>query len=256
MRNIRARVLPAFTAHPVFGRESLMRVLRSVLMGAAAAVLISTTATAATTGTIVLGDSFGYGSGGEFKVTAFSGMPVVPAGPNVNDVGSLFQTFCLETTELVGFGGTFHWVLNNKAVNGGAGGGSPDPISPQTAYLYTQFYGGTLSNYDYTNSSGDRINDGGDLQRAFWHFENEITTPVSSLPSETQAWIAEANGAVSGGSWSGIGNVRVLNLYYDSAHTRVAQDQLVMVPLPASAWLMLPLLGGLGALRLARRRAA
>ncbi|HEU4878215.1 MAG TPA: PEP-CTERM sorting domain-containing protein [Gemmatimonadaceae bacterium] len=61
-----------------------------------------------------------------------------------------------------------------------------------------------------------------------------------------------ANHAVNGGLWSGLGNVRVLNLFYQNGAR--AQDQLTLVPVPEPS--SLALLGsGVAALCFRRRRA-
>ena len=52
-------------------------------------------------------------------------------------------------------------------------------------------------------------------------FEQEIPT-IASNP-----YVMLANTAVSGGTWSGLGNVRVMNLSRDG---KEAQDQLMLVP--------------------------
>jgi hypothetical protein len=57
-------------------------------------------------------------------------------------------------------------------------------------------------------------------------------------------------------TWSGIGNVRVLNLFGDTSFTQHAQDQLYMIPEPASYSLMLGALGLMGLLARRRRTSA
>jgi hypothetical protein len=178
-------------------------------------------------------DGPGTTGGGEFTLT-------------VNDSWA-FITFCLQRTEFVDFASTFHvdsvnpYTLTDPAANGGDGLGR-DYISEQTAYLYTMFRDGTLAGYSYA-AGPSRVSSANDLQRAFWMFEQELAMDASN------PFVILANNAVNSGAWSGIGNVRVLNLSLRGAE---AQDQLTLVPEPAS---MLLLAGGLGA-ALARRRRA
>jgi hypothetical protein len=175
----------------------------------------------------------GYSSvtgGGEFALTVNAGSD--PVG--IYSAGQSFQTFCLERNEYVNIPGDYQVdAINTAAVGGGVGGAvnGSDPLNSETAYLYTKFVNGslkTVNNTPYAKANQDS------LQRAIWVFEQEITAtdPGYINDAQAKAWVAEASQAVAGGSWSGIGNVRVLNLsYLDGRH---AQDQLVTVPAPAA----------------------
>jgi len=172
---------------------------------------------------IKLNNGPGSGPGGEF-IASF-----------LDNSGS-FSTFCLEKNEYFSYGQTLKvQAVNTAAVSGGIGGGNPDPLSYQSAWLYTQFRGGTLSSYGGANIA----NDADSLQNAFWFFENEITSLGSGLSAaeltQAQTWVNQANAAVTGG-WNSIGNVRVLNLLrQDSSgnYTVQAQDQLYLTtPVP------------------------
>jgi hypothetical protein len=104
----------------------------------------------------------------------------------------LFTTFCVERNEYLTFGksATVAYVvgaINTGAVNGGLGGGNPDPLDKRSAYLYHTWA---------TSVTGWNVDD---LQKAIWYIEGEMTG--------TNALVALAEG-----QWSDIGPVRVLNM--------------------------------------------
>lgn len=192
-----------------------------------------------TTGSVIqLADSYGNTGGGEFIATV-TGAPA-----------DTFITFCLEKNEYFTPGQNLYVkAVNTAAVNGGVGGPNPDPISAQTAYLYTMFRTGALSGYDFVGTGATRIASANSFQKAIWYLEEEIT--YGETDAQAQAWITAANTAVSTNAWTGIGNVRVLNLYQDANFTTRAQDQLYLLPVPepeiyAMMGLGLGLLGWVG----------
>jgi hypothetical protein len=205
-----------------------------------AAVLLAVAGSVAQADTIRLDStSFSAGSGGEFKatlVTGFAGLTGLPA--DLAD-GTL-QTFCVEKNENFRPGDTYSFVINTGAVQGGLGGQtSPgfDPLDERSAYLYYNFRMGTLTGYDYSNAG--RQASAAQLQNAIWFIENEGGT--------SNAFVALAEAAIAGGQWSGIGNVRVLNL--SNAEFPNGQDQLTLIPAPGAAALL-----GIGGLVATRRR--
>jgi len=212
-------------------------------------MLSSFAGTAFAAPTVVFHNSYGNGSGGEFQAELISGWTSTPVTlPGGYDPG--FETFCLERTEYLRFGTTYYAAFSNAAIYGGAGGQDPagsdmDPLDPMTAYLYNQFITGSLNGYNYADDGSwaySRADSADALQDTFWFIENELTTLSGGL---AQTFWNEANNAVNvAGTWSGLGDVQVMNLYLSSdlAHP-VAQDQLVMVSAPAPGAI---LLGGIG----------
>ena len=229
----------------------------------ATAVLASQTAAAeVVAGTIIkLADGTGGGNGG-----AFNGSVVSGANGSWNNS---FQSFCLEYKEGISFG-TSYLVksVTNHTVNApGAYGtysgsevghtSTQDPISAKTAWLFTQFFNTGLSGSMW--GTGDQATKNTALQQAIWSFEGEgsFGAPLNALAS---TYKTHANNAIING-WSGIGNVRVLNLFgYDTSaksYSTHKQDQLYMVsavPEPETYAMLLAGLGLMGAI--VRRRKA
>jgi hypothetical protein len=160
----------------------------------------------------------GTTGGGEFGVYA-----------NTSTSSFLFNTFCLETNEYVTLPGWYYVEsVTKEARSGGSGGPSPDPISDQTAYLYTQYLAGTLLINDVAGAN--------DLQRAIWYLEQENLGLSNQLT-------AAASTAVTSGVWIGTGDVMVMNLRYYNYSTGAiggqAQDMLYSASVPEPMTLLL-----------------
>jgi hypothetical protein len=172
---------------------------------------------------------FSNNPGGEFTITPLTGFAGL-TGLAGDLAANTFETFCVERSENFQSGQTFDFAINTGAVNGGHGGQtSPnfDPISPETAFLYTNFRLGTLVGFDYgagRKASADA------LQDAIWFLEDE--------GGANNAFVALAKAAVTNGLWVGIGDVRVLNL---TQGTSRRQDQLTIIPAPATGLVLLGL---------------
>lgn len=145
-----------------------------------------------------------------------------------------FDSFCIEANEYVHRNSVYDAVLNTEAVQGGFGGGNPDPLSDQTAWLYNNYL-------DLGNNSGTVARD---YQLAIWYLEEEISNP--QLTDGANALIADAEYAVNEG-WSNT-TIKVLNLYeegtYGTDNEAFAQDCIVrvaVVPAPGAV-----LLGSIG----------
>ena len=149
-----------------------------------------------------------------------------------------FITYCLEIDEYLNFGGTFEiGGITTIADRGGKNTNAGDALSPFTAYLYTQVVNGLIDD-----------NQLDDVQFAIWREEEELLSlsPVY-LPFYKQQ---KDNFALSG--WTGLGNVRVINL--TDANGNYRQDLLVTVPAPEPATLFLLGTGLIGLAGLGRKK--
>jgi hypothetical protein len=160
--------------------------------------------------TITAGDYVKFGDrpgspGGEFLLTVYD----TPGGSPIDQ----FITFCVQMTEYMNFTSTFQVGSVSTAPDD-----QPVDLDPRTAYLYTSFRNGTLTGYTLGDPTSANL-----LQRAIWYFEGESVGNQNG-----NMFVQAANDAVAKG-WLGLGNVRVLNLFYQDG--RPAQDQLTTVEL-------------------------
>lgn len=190
---------------------------------------------------------------------------------NIFQTGQIFRTFCLEQEESIFFaspGGVFPFEvvgISTGAIYGGNNlddpGGGFDPISSRTAFLYERFATGTLDGYTFgLDSDPDRIRSADALQNAIWYLEHEISDPYANIADQATRDLIDHFLTMDMGGYTGIGNVRVLNLVFRVQGPNgeqigdVAQDVLVLVPLPHAAGLGLAGLIGVVGLTGRRRR--
>jgi hypothetical protein len=211
----------------------MRRIVTSLIVAAALAgsVIAVPTATIDRTGAQIA--SIG---GGEFNVNPNADLIVL-----IGESGS-FLSYCVEAHEPIVDDGSVVYFASvlTEAIAGDGSVDSPGPLGgdlldPASAYLYSQFRNGTLSNYNSDVASATA------LQQAFWYLEDETGyTNLAALSPQAQAWISEAQGS----SWTDIGNVRVLHLWTQDPFSKpaLAQDMLVtIVPAPGAI-----LFGGIG----------
>lgn len=175
---------------------------------------------------------------GEFMLTPNDDLLELIGGP------SSFQSFCLEVLEPIDpTNKTYNAVINTEAVWGGSlragedyGPGGGDLLSPETAYLYSEFRAGTLDGYAFTGAG--HASSALALQAAIWYFEGEQGYQNADAFSQVVRDFISLAETYAGPT---IGNARVLNLDDGKG---MAQDMLALVTIPAPGAI---LLGGMGA---------
>lgn len=171
-----------------------------------------------------------------------------------------FDTFCIEFHESLDTSGfvTYSYETSDYATFNGNGGGFQDPLDARTAYIYTQFTQGNIRNIlgDQGLSDTDMANA---IQIAMWDIEDELVGvdfTGHSQYANAMALKQAAQDAIDNGDWSGLGKVRVMNVWVqgkEGTHEGARQDTLIIVPLPSGAGLAGVGLLGLGLVSRRRR---
>lgn len=173
----------------------------------------------------------------------FAGELIMTASDILGVPDAQFISFCIEADEIVEIGYTYDAILSDEAWNGGIGGGKPDPLGDETAWLY---------DYYLTNVAGSSFSDlAKDYQMAVWYLEEEISD-ISQLSTDAQQLVTDAQTAVSG--WWVNTSIKVLNLYVlgtsaNPESTDFIQDIIVKVTSGSPVTVPAPgavLLGGIG----------
>ncbi len=219
---------------------SRVAMLAAVLSAVAAPSRADLSATVALTDSY--GDSGGAGHGGEF-LAAYSGFDFTPA--TLSEVAGHVEVFCVERSEFVSFGTPYFVEINTAAVNGGIGGGSPDPLNVETAYLYNQFVTRNLVGYDYDDTGVGRTASANAAQNVIWFFEDELegNSYRWGLTAQEAELAREFYQQAIATDWTNVGEVRIMNLYMSADRTGHRQDQLVMAVAPAPGSTFLAVLG-------------
>jgi hypothetical protein len=217
---------------------------------------------------VVFTDKEGTIGGGEYEVK------------NLTDPSKkLFRTFCVERNESLDFSSAGFIVkeISTKTSSG-------KELDSKAACLYWSFRKGTLAGYDYTPGSSDHVKSANALQAALWLIQKEsgynldnwwsddtFQALPNSVKNKAYAFKNLAAAAISSGSWTGLGLVRVAQMVYTDRYTvdkrgkkkyshregDPAQDVLILIPEPASIvfWLTAGSLAGIGAVVRRRKEA-
>ena len=154
---------------------------------------------------IRLTDQVGTTGGGEFGLHEKNNDN--PANGN-SQSSELFRTFCIERNEYIDFdtNGFVIESISKQAVGGGVGGGNPDPISQESAWLYYNFTKGTLVGY-----LDNDVSSANNLQNAIWGFENEIAQDAGWAANP---FVVAANAANPAAKAAALAQTFVLNLLW------------------------------------------
>jgi len=142
-----------------------------------------------------------------------------------------FNTFCVEIDETIKPGEDYHYDVSQQAVEGGVGGGNPDPLDPATAKIFRQYWFGNGLGWNPI-----------DIQLAIWEIEQEIDLSKGVLNEDSTVYDTTAASAIVayGSTATSNSGTYILNLWDDDQHT-VAKQDVLYIPAPGAM-----LLGSVG----------
>jgi hypothetical protein len=136
-----------------------------------------------------------------------------------------FETFCVELQEYISFYPAVY-VVDNISTQSSLTGYN---LGPMTAWAYTGYLNGSIL------TPAERLVEAkvNALQAVIWYGMGYSIIPEISSAVGSSIDIPLFNSLLSayaGSGWTGLGNIRIMNLLTLDGH--VAQDQLVEVPVP------------------------
>lgn len=151
----------------------------------------------------------------------------------VTSAHGTFQTFCAEVDEGLTIGATFEYTIGTNILFNG--NDTLNALNAETAFLFTSFTAGEIRGLlGKPDMPEDKMADA--IQLAIWKIEGERNT----TDADALALIAAAQTAIGNGTWSGLGNVRVMNNWnpgHIGERDYSRQDTLIIIPLPSAAGL-------------------
>lgn len=157
------------------------------------------------------------------------------------EVGTTFETFCLEKYENFRSGHIYDVELDTVARDGGGGSvNGQDPLDIRTAWLYSNYLDGNLANYTAKN-----------VQKVVWYLEQELNWWNLSWSEKNLYFLAKDGGNDWGTDFHGVMVMNLSGSDYDPAQSQLIRciPSQGTIPVPGAA-----LLGMLGLSVIARFR--